>query len=178
MSTVYLAGQYARRAELISYIPLFERAGFEVTSRWLTTRQHADLLAITQEEYDADPFADRANDMDDEQQRSIAEMDLEDVARAQAFVMFSEEPGGLWRGGRLIEYGYALGLGKEVVICGPRESFFFMLDRPNIVQVDTPEQAAQHLRAWANLSRFVPPEPVYHYSTEHGLRPAVHGWLS
>lgn len=142
--SVYLAARFSRRAELQSYIPIFNRFGFEVTSRWLTTPQHVDTLGISQAEYDANPHADRVNEMSLEQQAAIAEMDLEDVARATAFVAFTEPPLSTVgsRGGRLVEYGAALAWGKEIVICPFRESFFFMLDRPNIHQVQTAEEAA------------------------------------
>lgn len=176
--TVYLAARFSRRAELQGYVPLFERAGFEVTSRWITTKQHVDTLGISQEEYDADPHADRVNEMSEAHQRDVAEMDLEDVARAQAFVAFTEPPAGPAgsRGGRHVEYGYALGLNKTIIICGPREAFFYMLDRPNIVQVSSPEWAAEALWARAQLGKFNdPPEPVYSYSTEHGLRQVGYG---
>ena len=142
---IYLMSRYSRKAELQSYIPLFERAGLEVTSRWLTIDQHAQVGVPNP------TGADVLNSMTVEQQGAIAKMDLADIRAAKACVAFTEPAGSEigQRGGRLVEYGYALGLHKPIVICGPRESFFFMLDWAGIAQRDTPEEAAELLYVWA-----------------------------
>ena len=111
MSSIYLAARYSRRLELLGYKTQLEEAGHEVTSRWLLG-EHAAL--------DQD-WASLPN----ETVAKWAEDDLEDIEEAEVFVMFTEEPGeGGRRGGRHVEFGFALALETPIVIVGPRENTF------------------------------------------------------
>jgi nucleoside 2-deoxyribosyltransferase len=102
--TIYVAAPYplreqARRARLF-----LQARGHEVTSRWI--------------------IEDQA-EMSDEHARG----DLEDVARAD--VLLALHPEGwhnLGTGGRHVELGYALALGKRCVLIGQPTNNFHHLD--------------------------------------------------
>ncbi|GEM_PF-6660459 len=96
---LYLAARYERRLELAHYAVLLRQQGHEVTSRWLEDNAHLSLP---------------------EQVR----MDLEDLEAAEALVSFTEEPGVYSRGGRHVEYGYALAQAKQLFVVGPPENIF------------------------------------------------------
>lgn len=109
---VYLASRFARRAELKAVAAQLTSHGFEVTSRWLDSPN-----PLSQHDLDAGAAA------------AFAEMDLEDLRRADLCIAFTESadhpsPG---RGGRHAELGIALGLGLEVLLVGPREHVFHAL---------------------------------------------------
>ncbi len=67
----------------------------------------------------------------DQDARRIAQQDLEDIDAADVFLAMTvpdkSDPAG-WRGGRHVEYGYALGKSKRIVLYGPREATFYHLD--------------------------------------------------
>jgi nucleoside 2-deoxyribosyltransferase len=112
--TVYLAGDFARRSELLTHAgELNERFGIITTSRWLT------YTAVGAPEGgfgggDANHVA-----------ATMAQMDLDDISEATAFMVFTT--GELTRGGRQVETGYALALEKPVCLVGPRETVFHHL---------------------------------------------------
>lgn len=73
-------------------------AGHECTSRWLDGTKGAS------------PGEHRAN----------ADMDIEDVKRCDVLVLMAKSKGTMFNGGgRYVEYGYALAIGKPIVILGP-----------------------------------------------------------
>lgn len=110
---VYLAAQYARRNELRKYAALFEKAGIGVTSRWLE---------------ETNPLNTQMGDDTAEFYRETAKIDLEDLGAADAVVFFAEDPKvGIPRGGRHVEFGYALGLSKPIFVVGPKENVFHYL---------------------------------------------------
>lgn len=106
---VYLAARYSRRLELCGYAAELYADGHHVTSRWLLGNHQAENDQLHRGA-DAERFA--------------AE-DLADVSEAALVVAFTEVPRtSNSRGGRHVEFGYALGLGIAVVIVGPRENVF------------------------------------------------------
>jgi nucleoside 2-deoxyribosyltransferase len=118
---VYLASRYSRRQELLGYRELLRARGIEVTGRWLEGLH---------EIHDSDtPGRQRV------MQASFAEDDLEDIRRADAMVSFTEGPGSPHaRGGRHVEFGYALALGKHLIVIGPLENVFYCL--PGVLRFD------------------------------------------
>ena len=101
MKTTYLAARFPRRAELESYVPQFKEAGFEVTARWVFGGEEG----LTRSD--------------------IAELDLDDVYDADVIVLFTEEYGSKQSGGgRFVEFGYAMALGKECYAIGDYENVF------------------------------------------------------
>jgi hypothetical protein len=101
----------------------FEQLGHEVTARWLH-----------------EPFGATGDYSEAERQR-IARMDADDVARADALVLIAGPD--KYSGGKFIEAGIAIGMGKRVVIIGRRENMLLWL--PEIECFNTPEDAARAL---------------------------------
>lgn len=112
---IYLAARYTRRVELCSYANDLRDLGHEITSRWLNglheTPSNRGLGPV--DPHDSSPWALE---------------DLEDVRAADCVVSFTEparvEAG---RGGRHVEYGFALGLGKRCIVVGHYENVFHCL---------------------------------------------------
>ncbi len=90
-----------------------QRLGFVVTSTWM-------------EEPD-DPNVS-LKDVDDDVLAEYARRDVEEINDADTLVLFTVDPDEkARRGGRHVEYGYALGKGKTVCVVGPRDNIFHHL---------------------------------------------------
>lgn len=128
---VYLAARYSRRDELRSFRAVLIGGGFEVTSRWLG---------------EGTPLDHKMSDLSEEYQRVSAEVDLEDIDAADYLILYSEDPDkGTPRGGRHVEFGYALAKGKSIIVIGPKENIFHAL--PGIQHVRFTWEASDLLRA-------------------------------
>lgn len=107
--TIYIAAPYPLRNHAVEVMHHLERLGHHVTSRWLTTL--------------------------DEEGNAGALMDLYDVALADVFLAINPTE---WRqqggGGRHVELGYALALGKEVVLWGVRSNIFHHLSSIRVIE--------------------------------------------
>jgi len=102
---VYLCAAWKRQKQLRGYRELLAAAGVEVTSRWL--------------DQDGPP------PMTQEDECAAALMDLRDLDRADEVIAFTEEPdAGYLTGGRHVEVGYALALGKPIRLVGRAENVF------------------------------------------------------
>jgi nucleoside 2-deoxyribosyltransferase len=126
---VYLAGAFERREEMREVRNRLNAFGYTVTSRWI------DILD------DVNPIG--AADLKDEvglmRANDFAIADLHDVYDADLVIMFS----GGGRGGRHIEFGYAVALDKELIIVGERENVFHALS--GVVCVPTVDDLYRHL---------------------------------
>jgi nucleoside 2-deoxyribosyltransferase len=110
---VYLAARYSRKNEISKLVPVFGTHGLSVCSRWLRETESPDC---------------KLSDFSPEVCRNFAEVDWEDIEACDTFVFFSEDPlVGTPRGGRHVELGLALGLGKRVVVIGKHENIFHFL---------------------------------------------------
>ena len=102
----YLAARYARMKELRRYRDDLVAAGHTVTARWINGEQGNDLAQSAQE-------------------------DLTDIERADCVLSFTEPEQAhvpyLARGGRHVEHGYALALGKRCIVVGYLENVFHHL---------------------------------------------------
>lgn len=101
---VYIAAPYEERAEAIRVMQVLEALGVEVTSDWLR---------------------DGGQD---------APGDLSDVDRADTVLLLNPAA---YRdrgtGGRHVEMGYALALGKQVVLLGARSNIFHDLEAVRVI---------------------------------------------
>lgn len=130
MSSVYLAAPYSSKEEIRRYAAQLNTLGLEVTAQWLD-EPHAATI----------PFTSR----DPEELREFARRDVDDIARADAFVFFSLDPEQpTKRGGRHVELGIALAMKKRIIVVGPRENIFHFL--PEIEVAPTWDQAIERLR--------------------------------
>jgi len=135
--TVYIAGQYARRDEFREVVKrLREELHFTVTSRWL---DETEPLNLQMGQHSEDFY------------RITAAIDLQDIAKSDAILFFSEDPlVGVIRGGRHVEFGYALAKGKTIFVVGPRENVFhYVPGVTNFLNVD--EFITNHLHAYQFL---------------------------
>ncbi|MEN6356409.1 MAG: hypothetical protein ABFD83_04915 [Armatimonadota bacterium] len=105
---IYLAARYGRRKELCGYAAQLAFAGHHITSRW-----HYGKHEMT--EPGADP-------------QRFAMEDCNDLWAADMVISFTEEPrSGHSRGGRHVEFGMAVILGKKLCVVGYRENIFHCL---------------------------------------------------
>lgn len=114
MKKFYLAARWGRKEEMRAVRDDLVALGFEVTSGWIDSLDNSD-----DETGNARPL---------ELCRQDAERDLVDLMRADVVVSFTEPPGiGPMRGGRHVEFGVALGAGKELWVVGFHENIFHAL---------------------------------------------------
>lgn len=107
---IYLAARYSRFPEMQGCRTILEAMGHTVTSRWING--------------DHDYKGDQSPS---EQRVRFALEDWDDLMAADCVISFTEEPGkagGRNRGGRHVEFGAALALGKRVIVVGFRENVF------------------------------------------------------
>ena len=117
MRSVYFAARFARLAQLNRYRADLEALGFEVTSRWLTVATREPGVAYGEDDL-----------------RRLAVIDQEDVLAADTLVCFAEDQGEGGNGGRHVEVGMALALGKQVIVIGRREHIFHRLPEVTVVE--------------------------------------------
>lgn len=106
---IYIAAPYEMRQVAVSAMKELEARGDEITSTWL-------------------------KQLDEEGEKS-ARQDLEDIYRADVLLAINPES---WRrkggGGRHAEFGYALALGKKMVLLGVRSHIFHHLREVRMIQ--------------------------------------------
>jgi len=124
ITRVYIAAPYPIRDVAIALMRRLEVSGCEVTSTWLKA-------------------PDKLSD-------EFARVDLADVARAD--VLIALNPDG-WQergtGGRHVEFGYALALGKPILLIGQRANIFHHLS--TVKAVEDWEDLAKHVKNIALL---------------------------
>ena len=110
---VYLASRYSQKEDTKVVARHLRKLGFKITSQWLK-EPHAPNTTL---------------DMCSGEDLSFyAVQDFDDIKRADVFVLFSVDPLiPTVRGGRHVETGIALALGKPVYIVGPKENIFAYL---------------------------------------------------
>jgi hypothetical protein len=108
---IYIAARYGRRAQANALRVVLERIGHVVTARWVT------------------------GDHQGAEDARAALEDIQDLDAADTLVALSEtgEVPGQARGGRHVEFGYALAQGKRVIVLGPRENVFHHLPGVEVV---------------------------------------------
>ena len=127
---VYLAAAYSRKPQIERYAAELRSLGIEVTSSWLE-EPHA-------------PNSQMA-DFAEETHLKYARADVRDINDADTFIFFSVEPTTpTVRGGRHVEFGMAVALGKRVIVVGPKENIFHHL--PQVTNVPTWASAVELLQ--------------------------------
>lgn len=113
MTAYYFASRYSRHPELRQYRDQIVAAvpGAVVTSRWIDMHGGEFAESFDPAALAADPSGCWPN----------GQADLDDLAAADAIVSFTG-PGG--KGGRHVEHGFAIALGKRIALVGPRENVF------------------------------------------------------
>jgi len=113
---IYLAARYSRHNEMRAVRDVLLALGYEVTSRWIDQHNGTLEQSYTPAKLNADP----------DECAVLGQHDLDDLKAADTVISFTSVDGG-GKGGRHVEHGFALGLGKQVIICGPRENIFHTL---------------------------------------------------
>jgi nucleoside 2-deoxyribosyltransferase len=129
---VYIAADYARKDEVRALAEALEGRGVKCTSTWafMPSDQEGGVGATaTSPGYAA----------------AMAAQDLDDVGSSDAFVQLTT--GEYCRGGRQVELGMAMALGKRVIVVGPREHVFHW--HPRVTVVDHWEVAEALIYDWA-----------------------------
>ena len=128
---IYLASRYSRFPEMQSYRSELERAGFSVTSRWINGGHQMDSAGMSTQ-------AGEVNRM------QFAQEDYDDLCSADCVISFTEEPRTMSnsRGGRHVEHGMAIALGKRVIVVGHRENIFHCLPQVEFFPTWEDAQAA------------------------------------
>ena len=135
---IYLAGRYGRREEIAGYAEELRRLGAIITSYWLAGSHDLDGTEDAEQKT--------------AKERMWAVEDLGDVDYANWLIAFTEHPDGVVpgraRGGRHVEFGFALAQGnKRLIVVGPRENVFHCLAR--VEQYDTWRDCLAALQAEA-----------------------------
>lgn len=109
---IYIAAPYPYRDEAIQVKNLLEAEGHTITSRWLIE--------------------------EDEMCDKDARKDLEDIRAAEALLAINPpEWANRGTGGRHVELGYALALGKIIVLAGARTSMFHFISDVQVLDSHT-----------------------------------------
>lgn len=112
---IYLASRYSRFQEMQRYRDELEAAGHVVTSRWINGDHQIDDAGLSVQAKEAERIR-------------FASEDRDDLIAADCVVSFTEAPrSSNSRGGRHVEHGMALALGKRVIVVGHRENVFHCL---------------------------------------------------
>lgn len=126
--SVYLCARFQDAATMREWAAALAVENIVTTSRWITGAHD-----------------EGAGPADDETLRRFASEDLEDLRAADALVAWNPR----WvhrsgRGGRHVELGYALAIGKPVILVGERENVFHWLDA--VAWVPVPDALPQAIR--------------------------------
>lgn len=107
---VYISARYSRKAEVADVAATLTRRGFEVVSTW-HTEEHLPSVQLVE--------------IPPGRLRLYARRDLLEIRLCEVFLLLSESDA-TWnrRGGRHVEFGYALGYHKAIAVIGPRENIF------------------------------------------------------
>lgn len=116
---IYLAARYSRMEELRGYADELVAAGHVITARWIRGGNGIPETA----------------EVDMESQQFALE-DYRDLQAADTVISWTEPPRveSTARGGRHVEFGLALAMGKRLLVVGPRENLFHTM--PNVRQFD------------------------------------------
>lgn len=126
---LYLAGRYSQKDEISVYARDLEKRGAIVTSSWLQEPHNPNT---------------NLHDVSDDLLEKYQKVDLDDIRRADGMVFFSQPPTvPTLRGGRHVEFGYALALGKPILVYGPKENIFHYNWR--VTNVETWEDVLESL---------------------------------
>ena len=117
---IYLAADFARKAEMLEVQKLLVALDHTITSQWINDPENAVGYGIGGSNLPTDPCLQRAK------------VDMQNLYDADMLLLFTT--GNLSRGGRHTELGMALAWNKSICIIGPPEHVFHWL--PSIRQYD------------------------------------------
>jgi hypothetical protein len=127
---IYLAARYNKHPEMQGVRDVLQAMGHTVTSRWIDQHGGDQLESATHAQLNSQSEACAV----------YGQHDIEDIEAAETVISFTYPDGG-GKGGRHIEFGYALAKGKRMILVGPRENIFHTL----------PE--VERFESWRDLAR-------------------------
>lgn len=108
---IYIAAMYGQMEDMRPVAARLREVGHEVTARWIDGAE--DTLS---------------------ESSSGANMDLDDIDRADCVLSFTQPYGTKTKGGgRHVEFGYAVAKRKRLIVIGERENIFHHLTYVEIV---------------------------------------------
>lgn len=112
---IYIAARFSKRPEANRLAHMLIVKHHTITSRWVKPEcDHVMPTGLSsQAKYD--------------ERQKFAKEDLDDIDACDWMISLTEKPRGNGRGGRHVEFGYALASGKILTIIGPRETVFHHL---------------------------------------------------
>ena len=134
---IYIAARITRRHEAHALGRQLQALGHVITSRWM--RPDADHLAPCGESEEA-AYLDR---------QRFALDDVADLTHSDCVILLGEAPRNTSRGGRLVEFGIAVGFGCRLMVIGYRETVFQCLPQVEFY----PHKAALIARLKNDLAR-------------------------
>lgn len=112
---IYLAARFSRRHECHSLGKELEKTGHQIVSRWtLPDSDHVVPTGMSRQAADSE-------------RERFAREDIEDILKCDWCISLMDEPRNNGRGGKHIEFGYALALSKRMIIIGQKETVFHHL---------------------------------------------------
>lgn len=109
---IYLAARFSKRHILQAWQIELEKLGHEIVSRW--SMRGSDHMK-------SPGLSERASESE---RARFAKEDIEDINNCDCVISLMEEPRNDGRGGRHVEFGYALAKGKRLMIVGDKETVF------------------------------------------------------
>lgn len=109
---IYLAARFSQHPEMQGVRDVLEALGHEVTSRWIDLHNGLQPHSAMPDQLNGDPQGCAIFGL-----RDIADMNAADT-----IISFTLVGGG--KGGRHVEFGYALAAGHRMILVGPREHIF------------------------------------------------------
>jgi len=116
---IYLAARYSRHDEMQGVRDVLRVLGHAVTSRWIDC--HTDIVG----EHGVSCTPEQLNE-DTANCAMLAMHDLSDIDDADTMISFTAEQDGT-KGGRHVEFGIGLAMGKRMILVGPRQHVFHTL---------------------------------------------------
>jgi nucleoside 2-deoxyribosyltransferase len=98
---IYIAHNYSARILLRDTVSILQKMGHQVASQWITDDAHEGV------------------------NHEAARMDLDDIDRADALLLFVDQIGDTSGKGKYIEMGYAMGTHKPVILIGKDDGCVF-----------------------------------------------------
>lgn len=127
---IYLASRYSRHDEMQGVRDVLEAMGHKVTSRWIDC--HTDVVG----DFTASFTQEFLNDQPDKC-APLGQHDIDDLIESDCVISFTGSDG---KGGRHVEFGYGLAMGKRMIVVGPRENVFHTLSQ------------VEHHMSWRSLA--------------------------
>ena len=127
---VYLSGNFGDKKEILKAGTQLKGKGHHIQSGWLYGE---DGL---KKQYAGDPEGFN---------RACAEKDLQDIRDSDALILFTGDYGSKSLGGKHTEFGYAMAIGKIVIIMGKRVNVFHFRNSLKHFEYWDVEQVSEYL---------------------------------